>query len=106
EERAANVVLTAAVDRTGELEHLCALLRDIVFDPSATRPLIAPDWLSSDVITLGRAVYDTGDFSIGPVLADALEDAGCTEVAILEHLRGPGPHVRGCWAVDLILGKE
>jgi hypothetical protein len=40
-----------------------------------------------------------------PILADALEDAGCTEDAILSHLRGPGPHVRGCWPVDLILGK-
>jgi hypothetical protein len=40
------------------------------------------------------------------VLADALEDAGCTEAAMLDHLRGPGPHVRGCWALDLLLGKE
>ena len=40
------------------------------------------------------------------VLADALEEAGCTEADILGHLRGPGPHVRGCWVVDLILGKE
>jgi len=41
-----------------------------------------------------------------PILADALEDAGCTDAAILEHCRGPGPHVRGCWVVDLILGKS
>jgi hypothetical protein len=39
-------------------------------------------------------------------LADALEQAGCTERAILNHLRGPGPHVRGCWAVDLVLAGE
>jgi hypothetical protein len=45
-------------------------------------------------------------FECLPVLADALEDAGCTEAAILEHCRGPGPHVRGCWVVDLILGKQ
>ena len=39
------------------------------------------------------------------VLADALEDAGCTDAGLLGHLRGPGPHVRGCWAVDLLIGK-
>jgi hypothetical protein len=39
-------------------------------------------------------------------LADALEDAGCTDADILSHLRSPGPHVRGCWALDLLLGKE
>jgi hypothetical protein len=39
-------------------------------------------------------------------LADALEDAGCTDPELLGHLRSPGPHVRGCWAVDLVLGKE
>jgi hypothetical protein len=39
-------------------------------------------------------------------LADALEDAGCTDAELLGHLRSPGPHVRGCWAVDLVLGKE
>jgi hypothetical protein len=39
-------------------------------------------------------------------LADALEEAGCDSADLLGHLRGPGPHVRGCWAVDLILGKS
>jgi hypothetical protein len=41
-----------------------------------------------------------------PILADALEEAGCTDQLILDHLRSPGPHVRGCWPVDLILAKE
>ena len=40
------------------------------------------------------------------VLFDALEEAGCDDAEILNHLRSPGPHVRGCWAVDLLLGKE
>jgi hypothetical protein len=40
------------------------------------------------------------------VLADALEEAGCNDAEILTHLRSPGPHVRGCWALDLILGKQ
>jgi hypothetical protein len=39
------------------------------------------------------------------VLADMLEEAGCTDPLLLGHLRGPGPHLRGCWAVDLLLGK-
>ena len=57
-------------------------------------------------------IYRTSDGHITiamtpcPVLADALEDAGCTNADLLAHCRGPGPHVRGCWAVDLILGKS
>jgi len=41
-----------------------------------------------------------------PILADALEEAGCDDVDVLAHLRGPGPHARGCWALDLVLGRE
>jgi hypothetical protein len=41
-----------------------------------------------------------------PILADALEDAGCTEAAVLAHCRGGGEHVRGCWAVDLLTGRQ
>ena len=41
-----------------------------------------------------------------PILADALQDADCNNADILDHCRGPGPHVRGCWVVDLVLGKE
>jgi hypothetical protein len=52
---------------------------------------------------LPAGTLDNGRFS---VLADALEDAGCTEEAVLSHLRSDGPHVRGCWAVDLLLGKS
>jgi hypothetical protein len=50
-------------------------------------------------------MYDARDFASMPILADALEEAGCTSGAILEHCCGPGPHVRGCWLADLILGK-
>jgi hypothetical protein len=92
-----------------------ALLRDIVGNPFIpTLPLnIHPGWF--DILTSGdntiRAIAENAYDDRCPadalaVLADALEEAGCTEEALLRHLRGPGPHVRGCWAVDLILGKD
>jgi hypothetical protein len=86
-----------------------ALLRDI-FGPLPLRPMaVEPAWLAWDngtVLKLAAAFYDERAFDRTPILADALEEAGCTDQTILEHLRGPGPHVRGCWAVDLLLGKE
>ena len=54
---------------------------------------------------VARAIYDEGRFGDLPVLADALEDAGCDDAAILSHLRTPGRHVRGCWALDAVLGR-
>lgn len=65
-----------------------------------------PSWRSPVVGALAQTIYDERQFVDLPILADALEDVGCTDNTILSHLRGPGPHVRGCWAVDLILGKE
>jgi hypothetical protein len=55
---------------------------------------------------LAQTIYDERAFDRLPVLADALEDVGCTDEVIIRHLRGPGPHVKGCWAVDLLLGKS
>ncbi len=129
-----------------------ALLRDIFGNP--WRPVPArPEWLSQarsawltpTAYDLARAIYDTRDWAALPILADALEEAGCpAEVEcpqcegdgdarldlgeggvavagidcrhcggsgripnpLLAHLRGPGPHARGCWALDLLLGKE
>ncbi|HVL11991.1 MAG TPA: hypothetical protein VM529_05470 [Gemmata sp.] len=52
-------------------------------------------------------MYGSRDFSPMPILADALQDAGCDSADILDHCRGPKQvHVRGCWVVDLVLGKE
>jgi hypothetical protein len=85
-----------------------SLLRDIVGNPFWTSNL-DPLWLSwngGTVQQLARAIYDERRFDDLPVLADALEDAGCTDAAILNHCRGPGPHVRGCWVLDLLLGKS
>jgi hypothetical protein len=89
-----------------QLLHL--LLRDIVGNPFR---LVTVDtaWLENNdkcVVRLAQAIYAGRAFDRLPILADALEDAGCTDAAILEHCRGPGPHVRGCWVVDLLLGKQ
>jgi hypothetical protein len=63
-------------------------------------------WNDGTIVKLAQAIYDERAFDRLPVVADALEEASCTNADILAHCRGPGPHVRGCWAVDLILGKE
>ncbi len=65
---------------------------------------VDPEWRTSTVLAIAKQVDEVGDFSALPILADALQDAGCTDPRILDHCRGPGPHVRGCWAVDLVLG--
>ena len=62
-----------------------------------------PD-LANVLNTLG-AIYEDRAFNRLPLLADALEDAGCADAEVLAHCRGPGPHDRGCWVVDLLLGK-
>src|SRR5581483_3643837 len=63
-------------------------------------------WNDSLVRRLAQAIYDERAFDRLPILADALEEAGCTNADILNHCRQPGEHVRGCWVVDLLLGKS
>jgi hypothetical protein len=73
------------------------------------RPAVEPAWLTWNggiVRALAAAAYESRDFGRLPLLADALEDTGCAEADLLAHLRGPGPHCRGCWVVDVLLGKE
>jgi hypothetical protein len=89
----------------GENAAQCRLLRDIFGNPF--RPVtLDPEWLTFTVTALARQMYESRDFSAMPILADALQDAGCDSEDILGHCRGEGPHVRGCWVVDLVLGKE
>jgi hypothetical protein len=80
------------------------LVRDI-FPPPGTSPAVEPEWLTSTVVALARQMYESREFSAMPILADALQDAGCADELVLGHCRKPAPHVRGCWVVDLILGK-
>lgn len=72
------------------------------------RPLaVEPKWLTATVHWLARGAYQTGRFDALPVLADAIEEGGCDNRPLLDHLRDPAAtHVRGCWAVDAILGKS
>jgi hypothetical protein len=81
------------------------LLRDIFENPY--RPgWVDASWLTPEVTALAEAIYQDWSFDHLPILADALEEAACTESAILDHLRGPGPHVRGCVVLDLLRGKS
>ncbi|HWG47752.1 MAG TPA: hypothetical protein VN688_33625 [Gemmataceae bacterium] len=61
-------------------------------------------WNDGTIPKLAQVIYEGRAFDHLPILADALEEAGCSDLDILGHLRGPGPHVRGCWVVDLCLG--
>ncbi|MBX9583339.1 MAG: hypothetical protein K2X87_23805 [Gemmataceae bacterium] len=81
------------------------LYRDIV----GPGPAVAfdPEWRTSTAVALARGMYDGRDFAAMPILADALQDAGCEDEQVLGHCRDPqAAHVRGCWAVDLVLGKS
>jgi len=62
-------------------------------------------WLTATVIDLARTIYDETVFERMPILADALMDAGCDNEEIISHCQGPGPHLLGCWVLDLLLGK-
>ena len=82
------------------------LARDIFGNPF--RPVaIEPEWRTSTAVALAKGMYDSRDFSVMPILADALQDAGCDNEEVLNHCRdAAGVHVRGCWVVDLVLGKS
>jgi hypothetical protein len=80
------------------------LLRDIVGNPF--RPVaFEPIPLTSQAVALAQAIYEERRFAELPMLADALEEAGCTQASLLAHLRSGSEHVRGCWALDSVMGK-
>jgi hypothetical protein len=96
----------AESSRRAEQAVQAALVRDIFGNPF--RPVIFnPAWRTSTVLALAQGIYDSRDFSPMPILADALQDAGCENADILKHCRDANAtHVRGCWVVDLVLGKS
>jgi hypothetical protein len=86
----------------------CALLRDL-FDPFGPPPAVLAHVLAHNggaARGLAESIYEGRRFEDLPVLADLLEEAGCADAALLGHLRGPGLHVLGCWALDTLLGKS
>jgi hypothetical protein len=102
---AAPLAQGAVADIVGEDAHQTMLARDIFGNPF--RPVaFDPRWRTTDVIGLARGIYDERAFDRLPLLADALMDAGCADEQVIGHCRSEGPHVRGCWVVDLVLGKE
>ena len=92
-----------------EAHRQCHLIRDI-YGPLPFRPVVVEpkrlSWNHRTVPAIALRIYEERAFHDLPILADALEDAGCTDADLLGHCRGPGPHVRGCWVVDLLLGRE
>lgn len=102
---------TMAADRLAEEQTIgqCSFLRDL-FGPFLFRPItIDPGWLSwndGTIPKLAQSIYDKRAFDRMPILADALEEAGCDDADILQHCRQPSEHVRGCWVLDLLLGKS
>ena len=86
----------------------CRLLRDILgnpFRPASIDPTVLT-WNCATVPRMAQAISDDRAFDRLPILADALEEAGCSEPAILSHCRSGSEHVRGCWVIDLLLGRE
>jgi hypothetical protein len=71
--------------------------------PPFSPATVPPGWPTETVVALGTVIYTERAFDRLPILGDALEEAGCTDEAILSHCRGPGPHVPGCWVVDSVL---
>jgi hypothetical protein len=83
-----------------------ALLRDIFGPYPAGPPAFDLAWRTPDAVTLAGHIYHDRAFGMLPDLAEVLEQAGCSVEAVLAHCRGEGPHVRGCWVVDLALDQE
>jgi hypothetical protein len=91
-----------------ERGRVSGLLRDVFGNPFR-RVTVDPPWLTwndGTVVKLAQGIYDERSFDRLPVMADALEEAGCHNADILGHCRQPGPHVRGCWIVDLLTGRN
>ena len=95
----------AAARNRGESKVQCDLIRDIIGNPF--RPTsFSPTWRTDTAVSLARMMYEPRDFGAMPILADALQDAGCDNDDILAHCRDANQvHVRGCWVLDLVLGK-
>lgn len=110
--RASNFAYVAAGDglQPGPEHAAQSHLLRCIFGPLPFRPMTGDAswlaWNDSTIPKLAQGIYEERAFDRLPILADALEEAGCDNTEILSHCRGPGPHARGCWVVDLLLGKQ
>jgi len=99
--------------RVGAPEGALLRLGDVLHMGDVRLRLVTPsraeaawlDWQGGLVASMADHMNESGEFGDMPVLADALEEAGCADADLLAHLRSGGGHLRGCWAVDLLLGK-
>ena len=91
--------------RREEQEQQCVLLRELFGNPFRASPVIERSWRTLEVVALATAIYEYPPFERTRELASALA-AGCDDAELLGHLRSEGPHVRGCFAIDVILGKN
>ena len=116
--RRANGVNPLASTRNAK-QQMCEVYREIVGNPFRERVTAGPEWVlaggrvtgwmlkvSETARAIARGVEADQAFDRLPILADALEDDGCSDAELLGHLRGSSHHLRGCWAVDLVLGKS
>jgi hypothetical protein len=94
---------TPTYQRIPQQFHSAALVREVFGNPFAPSLRFNRAWKSETVLQLARHAQSTGDFSALPILADALEEAGCDSADLLDHLRAGNRHARGCWALELIL---
>jgi hypothetical protein len=88
---------------------IASILREVIGPVPFRRVLLEPAillWNGGTIPSMAQGIYDNQTFDGLPLLGDALEEAGCTDAGLLGHLRGPGPHVRGCWVLDLLTGRE
>jgi hypothetical protein len=92
-------------ERDAERAAQAALVRDIFGNPFRANDTACHAGHGRTVAELARAIYEERAFERLPILADALEDTGCTSTEVLDHCRGGGEHVRGCWVVDLLTGR-
>jgi len=106
---AACAAAIASANPVAEFKTQAALVRDIFGNPFRPRPRIDQAWLAwndSTIRRIAEGIYEERRWGNLPILADALLDAGCDDDELLRHCRSDGPHVRGCWVVDLILDRE
>jgi hypothetical protein len=92
-------------DVTEEQRLQAELLRCVAGNPFR-QSSFQPDWRTETAVAIAARMYESKDFSAMPVLADAIEEAGCPDRGMFTHCREPGQHTRGCWVVDLVLGKS